>query len=402
MVFNTPSVRAAVVVGTTSAVARPAEQGRGVNGGIHQGWRDGDRDPVLQGRGHGGDGQRDAPAGQTPGQQGPAASEAGRGRPLRPAEESGRLPDRPPSKSHVTTASRYVSGNRASSSSRTARTSPQSSAAGSRSAPGRTGVLRPSGAVHGLRLASRVVRHPVQPAGHPAPVAQRPGLADEHEERRLERVVCVRLVPEYPATDAEHHGPVPADQGRERGLVPAGQVIGHELVVRRPGSREGRPADVVDHPDGCHRRRPSRRVCLLLPRTGRMYSRFFVRPAPRSVVEWDPRTCLAAGSCSPRAGRADLGDEPGRAVVGAVPAGRELRAAADGLHVHGREQADSAAAQALPEERKLMWLPRSASRRSSSIWWSGGRASEAANLAGASGSASHGRLGPLDRLSFVP
>jgi hypothetical protein len=44
-------------------------------------------------------------------------------------------------------------------------------------------------------------------------------MLEEQEERGLERIVGLVVVPQNSAADAEHHRPVPLDQGRERGIT---------------------------------------------------------------------------------------------------------------------------------------------------------------------------------------
>jgi hypothetical protein len=47
---------------------------------------------------------------------------------------------------------------------------------------------------------------------------QRLGLADQGQERRLERIIGLMLVPQNRPADAEHERPVSLDQGGERQL----------------------------------------------------------------------------------------------------------------------------------------------------------------------------------------
>ena len=75
-------------------------------------------------------------------------------------------------------------------------------------------------------------RHPVQPARDRLAAADPPGLPGEDHEGRLEGILRVRVVAEDPPADPPDQGPVPADQGRERVLVPAGQVAAQEVGVR--------------------------------------------------------------------------------------------------------------------------------------------------------------------------
>ena len=58
------------------------------------------------------------------------------------------------------------------------------------------------------------------------------------------------VVAQDAAANAEHHRPVPADEGLERGLVAGGQELSQQLAVGPPGlGRRGRqPADVPREP----------------------------------------------------------------------------------------------------------------------------------------------------------
>ena len=58
-----------------------------------------------------------------------------------------------------------------------------------------------------------------QPAAEAVLAPDRPSLADEDQEGGLEGVLGVVGVVEDRAADAQHHRPVPLDQGREGGFV---------------------------------------------------------------------------------------------------------------------------------------------------------------------------------------
>jgi hypothetical protein len=56
------------------------------------------------------------------------------------------------------------------------------------------------------------MRHAVQPRADRLALADRAGLAEQHEEGRLERVLGLVRVAQDPPADAEHHRAVPLDQ----------------------------------------------------------------------------------------------------------------------------------------------------------------------------------------------
>src|SRR5262249_37666676 len=56
-------------------------------------------------------------------------------------------------------------------------------------------------------------------------------LPGEEEERRLESVLRVLLLPQHPPADAQDHRPVPLDEGGEGRLVGAGREAQQELAV---------------------------------------------------------------------------------------------------------------------------------------------------------------------------
>ena len=77
-----------------------------------------------------------------------------------------------------------------------------------RGPPGREGA-RPERGARG---------HAVQPGAEGITHPERAGLADEHQERGLERVVRVVLVAQDPLASAEDHRPVALHEHRERTL----------------------------------------------------------------------------------------------------------------------------------------------------------------------------------------
>src|SRR5439155_16911784 len=79
------------------------------------------------------------------------------------------------------------------------------------------------------------------------PAGERRGLAGQHQERRLERVVGVGFVAEPAAADAQHHRPVPADDGRERLLVAVAHEEVEELTVGAVGPRQFGDGDVIQN-----------------------------------------------------------------------------------------------------------------------------------------------------------
>ncbi len=66
-------------------------------------------------------------------------------------------------------------------------------------------------------------------------IAQRAGLADEDQERRLEGVIDVGGVGEQPPTDAQHHRAMPVDQGLQCGFVAIGHEPTQELALVQTG-----------------------------------------------------------------------------------------------------------------------------------------------------------------------
>ena len=92
----------------------------------------------------------------------------------------------------------------------------------------------------------------VQPGAQRIPHPQRPGLARQHEEDRLEGVFRRMLVPQDRAAGAQDRRAVPLDQGREgtlARLVALAAEFLQQLRVRQPAGRP-RPEEHLDVPQG--------------------------------------------------------------------------------------------------------------------------------------------------------
>ena len=72
---------------------------------------------------------------------------------------------------------------------------------------------------------------PVEPRAERVALADRPGLADQDEERRLEGVLRVVRVAQHAAADPQDHRPVPAQDSLEGRLVPAAGEPVEELPL---------------------------------------------------------------------------------------------------------------------------------------------------------------------------
>jgi hypothetical protein len=104
------------------------------------------------------------------------------------------------------------------------------------------------------------VGHAVQPAAQGLRCPQRAGLADQDEEGGLEGVGGVGLVLQDAAADAQDHGAVPPDQGREGRLVAVVQEQPEQFRVGRSpnGGGEAGGAQLLDHaPELIGRHKPS-------------------------------------------------------------------------------------------------------------------------------------------------
>jgi hypothetical protein len=71
------------------------------------------------------------------------------------------------------------------------------------------------------------------------------GLADENQKRGLESILSVGIVAQHTLTHAENHRPVPAQQGRERSLVPLRQEALQQIAVAVLRNRAAEAAEVV-------------------------------------------------------------------------------------------------------------------------------------------------------------
>ena len=77
----------------------------------------------------------------------------------------------------------------------------------------------------GLRSNRRAVGHLVEPVAQHLAIADRPGLADEQEERGLEGVLGVLRLVEHVPADAQDHRPMPPDERLEGGLRLRGPTV---------------------------------------------------------------------------------------------------------------------------------------------------------------------------------
>ena len=169
-----------------------------------------------------------------------------------------------PSSSHRTTGSRYFSGRRASS-------PVQQLQQFALIVLGRRDGVR-----HGFDLSflcpapegrrpgaeSGAVGDAVEPASDGLAVGDGGGLLGQDEEGRLEGVLGVLGVAEDAAADGQHHRPVPAHQGREGGVVAAGDELAEQLPVREAAAvgqrRLAEPPEHHPHATRLHARLPAR------------------------------------------------------------------------------------------------------------------------------------------------
>jgi hypothetical protein len=88
----------------------------------------------------------------------------------------------------------------------------------------------------------------MQPAGYGFPLANGTGLSSEKKESRLEDVLCVLELPEYPAADAQDHRSVSVEQSSKGRLLTAGSELFHQLAVGCLGKclSVHQPADVAN------------------------------------------------------------------------------------------------------------------------------------------------------------
>src|SRR5262249_5400103 len=130
------------------------------------------------------------------------------------------------------------------------------------------------------------IGNPMKPTAQGLPFADRASPPGQDEERRLEGVLRVLLVAEYPAADAEHQGAVSLDQVGERGLVVAGREGSDQLAVgSRPAPlQRAQPPNVPD--DGTElcvdhgvASLGSVAFSLLVRGRGKTFGRFYQRPS---------------------------------------------------------------------------------------------------------------------------
>ena len=96
-------------------------------------------------------------------------------------------------------------------------------------------AVRPRSVAAGLH--GHPVRHAVQPAADGVAAPDRPRLADQEQERRLEGVLDLGRAVQDGVADAQDHRPVPHHQRRERRLVATREVALQELAVGQAGDR---------------------------------------------------------------------------------------------------------------------------------------------------------------------
>ena len=107
-------------------------------------------------------------------------------------------------------------------------------------------------------------RHPVgdpmQPAAERLADPEHSRLADEDQERRLERILGGMRIAEYSPADGQHHRAVPRHQGHEGRLVALSAKPPHELRVGQPrdGPLAEQPFDLPQHGPRVHRRHGAR------------------------------------------------------------------------------------------------------------------------------------------------
>jgi hypothetical protein len=102
---------------------------------------------------------------------------------------------------------------------------------GLRHAPDLTFPHSPSGPRRS-RFQSRLVRYPVEPVGDQFALGDGSALPGQHEERRLEGVLDVMMVPEETSADAPDHRAVTSKEGLECSLVSMDCESIQEAAVR--------------------------------------------------------------------------------------------------------------------------------------------------------------------------
>ena len=101
-----------------------------------------------------------------------------------------------------------------------------------------------------LKAAGGVEGHAVEPRAQRPARAERPGLANEHEERGLECVIGIGVIAEHAPADREHHRPVTPHHGREGVLIPRVDEAVEQLTVAAIAARElGEFAEVAHRQD---------------------------------------------------------------------------------------------------------------------------------------------------------
>jgi hypothetical protein len=111
----------------------------------------------------------------------------------------------------------------------------------------------PAGSL-GFHAQGQAVGHAVKPAGQRLPPADGPRLAGQQQEGGLVHVLGVVLVVQQAPRDAEHHRPVPPQEGVEGRLFAPAHEPRQQFAVAGAGQRLGlgQLVEVPDHPvDGC-------------------------------------------------------------------------------------------------------------------------------------------------------
>jgi hypothetical protein len=107
---------------------------------------------------------------------------------------------------------------------------------------------RPPATPLGLESDGKVIRHLIQPGSQRLAAADAGRLLGEDQKGGLEHILGVVPVPQDPAGDVEHHGPVPADQGHEGLLVMVRRKAIQQLFIRAlvAARASHEPMDVVE------------------------------------------------------------------------------------------------------------------------------------------------------------
>ena len=112
------------------------------------------------------------------------------------------------------------------------------------------------------RFQGRLVCHAVEPVGDQLPMGDGMTFSGQHEERRLEGVLGVVMIPEDPAADAPHHRAVTPDEGLERRSLLDRRRTAPGAPVRKSSERAHAEerleiASGNLHPNGPPRARPA-------------------------------------------------------------------------------------------------------------------------------------------------